>query len=201
MSIRSSQIVLASHNAHKLREYETIFRTVLPGLQVRGYDGREPKEDGATFAENALIKARAALSHTNMPVLADDSGICVDVMGGAPGIFSARWSGEGATATKNIELLLRQMKHLPGSLRSAHFHACLVFLAPQKEPIILEARWEGQIGIEVRGTFGHGYDPIFIPNGYDVSVAELDPSIKDRMSHRAQVSQSMCEVLQQFFKV
>lgn len=105
----AARIVLATHNAHKVAEFHEIIAAEHPGLTVVGYDGPEPVEDGVTFAENALIKARAAAAHTGLPALADDSGICVDVLGGAPGVFSAYWAGQHKDDTANLELLLDQL--------------------------------------------------------------------------------------------
>ena len=117
----------------------------IPGLEIVAYDGPEPVEDGATFEENALIKARAAAAHTGLPALADDSGICVDVMGGAPGIFSARWAGSHGDATANLRLLLDQLADVPDAHRGAHFTATLALLAPGGEPTVVQGIWPGRI--------------------------------------------------------
>jgi len=122
------QIVLATHNQHKVDELRRILEPKLPGVEVLAYDGPEPVESGTTFAENALIKARAAAAHTGLPAIADDSGICVDVLGGSPGIFSARWAGPGKDANDNLHLLLSQLADIPDEHRAAHF-TCVAALA------------------------------------------------------------------------
>jgi XTP/dITP diphosphohydrolase len=179
------RVVLATHNPHKAREFQQILGDAVPGLEIVAYDGPEPVEDGVTFAENALIKARAAAEHTGLPALADDSGICVDVMGGAPGIFSARWAGRHGDAEANLRLLLDQLADLPEPARGAHFTATLALVTPGEEPTVVQGVWPGRIALEPRGEHGHGYDPIFVPEGHDVTAAELAPEAKNAESHRA----------------
>jgi len=179
------QIVLATHNPHKVEELRRILEPALPGIEVLAYDGPEPVEDGASFTENALIKARAAAAHTGLPAIADDSGICVDVLGGSPGIFSARWAGPARDATANLDLLLWQLGDMSAEHRTAHF-ACVVALAlPDGTERVGAAEWPGQILTEPVGANGFGYDPIFLPDGYAISAAELTASIKNQNSHRA----------------
>lgn len=184
------QLVLATHNQGKVEEFRSILDEAVPGVLVQAYDGPEPVEDGATFAANALIKARAAAAHTGLVALADDSGICVDVMGGAPGIFSARWAGPGHDAQANLELLLAQLADMRDPNRAAHFtcHIALVVpetLIPGGYETVVEGNWPGRIALAASGTNGHGYDPIFAPDGYDGTTAELDAAEKNRVSHRA----------------
>jgi XTP/dITP diphosphohydrolase len=186
----SVQLVLATHNQGKVEEFRSILDEAVPGVLVRGYDGPEPVEDGASFAANALIKARAAAAHTGLVALADDSGICVDVMGGAPGIFSARWAGPGHDAVANLELLLAQLTDMRDPNRAAHFtcHIALVVpdtLIPGGYESVVEGNWPGRIALAAAGSNGHGYDPIFVPDGYDGTTAELDAAEKNRVSHRA----------------
>jgi XTP/dITP diphosphohydrolase len=179
------RVVLATHNHHKALEFQQILGDAVPGLEIVGYDGPEPVEDGVTFAENALVKARAAAAHTGLPALADDSGICVDAMGGAPGIFSARWAGRHGDATANLRLLLDQLADLPDGARSAHFTATLALVTPAGATTVVEGIWPGRIAREARGSHGHGYDPIFIPDGHDATAAELGPEVKNAESHRS----------------
>jgi len=179
------RVVLATHNQHKAAEFQQILGDAVAGLEIVAYDGPEPVEDGVTFAENALIKARAAADHTGLPALADDSGICVDAMGGAPGIFSARWAGRHGDAAANLQLLLDQLADLPDASRGAHFTATLALVTPDGEESVVEGVWPGRIAREARGEHGHGYDPIFIPEGHDRTAAELGPETKNAESHRA----------------
>jgi XTP/dITP diphosphohydrolase len=179
------RVVLATHNQHKAAEFQQILGDAVPGLEIVSYDGPEPVEDGVTFEENALIKARAATAHTGLPALADDSGICVDAMGGAPGIFSARWAGRHGDAEANLRLLLDQLADLPEGARAAHFTATLALVTSHGDETVVEGVWPGRIAPDARGSHGHGYDPIFVPEGHDETAAELGPAVKNVESHRA----------------
>lgn len=191
------RVVLATHNAHKAREFQQILGREVPGLEIVAYDGPEPVEDGASFEENALIKARAAVAHTGLPALADDSGICVDVMGGAPGIFSARWAGSHGDASANLRLLLDQLADIPDTERGAHFTATLALLVPGGEPTVVQGIWPGSIAREPSGENGHGYDPIFLPDGHDVTAAALAPEAKNAESHRARALSAIVPALRE----
>jgi XTP/dITP diphosphohydrolase len=191
------RVVLATHNAHKAREFQQLLGGEIPGLEIVAYDGPEPVEDGASFEENALIKARAAAAHTGLPALADDSGICVDVMGGAPGIFSARWAGSHGDASANLSLLLDQLADVPDVHRGAHFTATLALLVPDGEPTVVQGIWPGSIAREPRGDNGHGYDPIFVPAGRDVTAAELQSGEKNAESHRARALSAIVPALRE----
>ena len=181
-----TRVVLATHNQHKAAEFQDILGNAIPGLEIVPYDGPEPVEDGVTFEANALIKARVAAAHTGLPALADDSGICVDAMGGAPGIFSARWAGSHGDAEANLRLLLDQIVDLPDGSRGAHFTATLALVTPAGEETVVQGVWPGGIAHEPRGSHGHGYDPIFVPTGHDgKTAAELGPDVKNVESHRA----------------
>ena len=177
------ELVLATHNAHKVQEVQAILGASVPGLTVLGYDGPEPVEDGVTFLENALIKARAAYSHTGKPAMADDSGIAVEVLGGAPGIFSARWAG-GRDSVANRRLLLAQLADVPSQHRAASF-VCTVALVTADAELSFTGIWPGSVATEEHGEHGFGYDPIFIPEGLEVTAAELEPQVKNALSHRA----------------
>ncbi|WP_348787301.1 RdgB/HAM1 family non-canonical purine NTP pyrophosphatase [Leifsonia sp. NPDC080035] len=189
------RVVLATHNQHKALEFQQILGDAVPGLEIVAYDGPEPVEDGVTFEQNALIKARAAAAHTGLPALADDSGICVDAMGGAPGIFSARWSGRHGDAQANLALLLDQLAELPEGMRGAHFTATLALVVPGGATTVVEGIWPGRIATEARGEHGHGYDPVFIPEGFDETAAELGPDVKNAQSHRARAFAAIAPAL------
>ncbi|WP_150308339.1 RdgB/HAM1 family non-canonical purine NTP pyrophosphatase [Planctomonas psychrotolerans] len=181
-----TRLVLATHNPHKVEELRRILGGRLGDAELVGYDGPEPAETGTTFAENALIKARAAAAHTGMTAIADDSGIGVRVMGGAPGIFSARWSGPGREATDNLALLLWQLTDIPAEHRAASFTCAAAFVDPADGYEHVEtAEWTGRILAEPSGAGGFGYDPIFAPDGVPGSAADLTTEEKDRLSHRA----------------
>lgn len=178
------RVVLASHNPHKLVELRRVLGGALDGIELVSYDGPEPAETGTRFEENALIKARAAAAHTGLPAIADDSGICVDVMGGAPGIFSARWSGPAKDARENLELLLWQLSDVAPEHRGAHFTASAAYAMPDGRELAVRGEWPGSILEERRGEHGFGYDPIFRPEGEERSAAELSDAEKDASSHR-----------------
>ncbi|EAR24246.1 hypothetical protein A20C1_00125 [marine actinobacterium PHSC20C1] len=183
------QVVLATHNAHKVAELRRILGPALDGLELVAYDGPEPVEDGDTFQANALIKARAASAHTGLPALADDSGICVDALGGAPGIHSARYAGT-RNDTDNLELLLKNMAGVDD--RAAQFACAAAFVVPADvagavpREFVELALWPGTIATERSGAEGFGYDPIFCPDGQSGTSAELTAGQKDSLSHRAQ---------------
>jgi len=191
------RVVLATHNPHKAREFQQLLGAAVPGLEIVTYDGPEPVEDGTSFEENALIKARAAAEHTGLPALADDSGICVDVMGGAPGIFSARWAGAHGDALANLRLLLDQLADIPDTDRGAHFTATLALVAPGGEQTVVQGVWPGRIAREARGENGHGYDPVFVPDGGEATAAELTAEQKNADSHRARALAAIVPVLRE----
>lgn len=177
------KLVLATHNQGKLAELRAILEPAVVGLELVSYDGPEPVEDGVTFVENALIKARAAHLHTGLPSIADDSGVAVEILGGSPGIFTAIWAGTRDNAA-NRRLLLAQLADIPAAHRAAAF-ICTIALVTDEGEITFTGNWTGSIAREERGTNGHGYDPIFVPDGFELTAAELDPEIKNALSHRA----------------
>jgi XTP/dITP diphosphohydrolase len=185
-----TQFVLATHNQHKVEEFRSILEQSVPGFELTSYDGPEPVEDGDTFAANALIKARAAAAHTGLPSLADDSGLSVDALQGAPGILSARWAGEPKSDARNLALVLEQLTDVPEGERGASFVCCIALVFPATDEVpaeefTFEARWHGTLTRGPRGENGFGYDPIFVPEGYSVTSAELEPATKNEQSHRA----------------
>ncbi|TRW44938.1 RdgB/HAM1 family non-canonical purine NTP pyrophosphatase [Georgenia yuyongxinii] len=185
-----TRLVLATHNLHKVRELGEILAPLVPGLEpgaVRGaadLGASEPVEDGVTFAENALIKARALAATTGLPAVADDSGLCVDVLGGAPGVFSARWAGRHGDDRANLELLLAQLADVPERHRGAHFACAAALVTPSGLEIVEEGTMPGTLLTAPRGAGGFGYDPILQPVGETRSAAELSPAEKNAISHR-----------------
>jgi XTP/dITP diphosphohydrolase len=176
------KLVLATHNAHKVAELRRILADHLGGIELIGYDGPEPIEDGDTFEANALIKARAAAAHTGLPAIADDSGISADALGGAPGIHSARYAGN-RDDNENLELLLTNLEN--ESNRAAQFTCAAAFVSGDFEHVELGI-WPGEVLRERAGAAGFGYDPIFRPDGQTVSAAELIADEKNAISHRTQ---------------
>jgi len=192
--------VLATHNAHKVAEFQHMLGSRFSGLSVVSYDGPEPTEDGTTFAENALIKARVAAAHTGLPALADDSGLCVDVMNGAPGIFSARWAGAKRGDAANMALLLEQLSDVPEPYRGAHYACVIALVIPRADgqpeiETVVEGHWRGALERTPRGSEGFGYDPIFVPEGESLTAAEMLPAEKNARSHRALALQKLFEAL------
>jgi XTP/dITP diphosphohydrolase len=187
------KFVLATHNAGKVAELRAILQPAVADLDLIGYTGPEPIENGITFAENALIKARAAYEHTGMPAIADDSGLCVDILGGSPGIFTAIWAG-GRDNVQNRQLLLRQLADISPAHRSAAF-VCTIALVSETEELCFTGNWPGSIAFAERGEHGHGYDPVFIPEGFEVTAAEVDPEVKNALSHRAQALATLIDYL------
>ena len=190
-------LVLASGNAGKLRE----LRDILGGsFEVRAqaeFGVEDIEETGLTFVENALLKARHAAQATGLPALADDSGLCVDALGGAPGLYSARYAGTHGDARANISKLLAALRDVPDEHRIAHFHASIVLLrhATDPQPLICEGRWEGQIMRELRGTNGFGYNPVFLDTTHGLTAAEMEPALKNAISHRAIALQQLKQQL------
>ena len=183
------RIVLASSNQGKLVEFGELLADTGIEIVTQGSLGVEDAEEtGLTFVENALLKARNAASATGLPALADDSGLCVDYLHNAPGLYSARYSGgHGDDAANNLKLL-RELDGVPTEQRGAFFICVLALLqhADDPAPLIAEARWHGRILDAPRGTNGFGYNPLFLPDGQTASVAELDTATKNRLSHRGQ---------------
>lgn len=187
------KLVLASHNQGKLQELAAILEPAVPGLELVSYDGPEPVEDGTSYLENALIKARAAHQHTGLPAIADDSGIAVEILGGSPGIFTAIWAG-GRDNVANRQLLLAQLKDISDEHRGASF-VCTIAMVSNEGEQSFTGVWPGCVAREERGEFGHGYDPVFIPEGFEVTAAELPPEVKNSMSHRAMALQQLISAL------
>ncbi|WP_020413669.1 RdgB/HAM1 family non-canonical purine NTP pyrophosphatase [Microbulbifer variabilis] len=182
------KIVLASGNAGKLREFSQLFSTwdiqVLPQSE---FGVEDAEETGLSFIENALIKARHASRISGLPALADDSGLAVDALGGAPGIYSARYSGEGANDERNNSKLLDALRGIEASARSASFHCALAFVRSYDDPVplVCSAQWRGRILETPMGDQGFGYDPLFYVASEGMTSAQLPREVKNRLSHRA----------------
>jgi len=184
-----SRIVLASGNRGKLAEFERLFADSGLSFVAQGELGVDDAEEtGTTFVENALIKARHAARATGLPALADDSGLCVAALDGAPGLYSARYAGTHGDAPANNAKLLRELDGVSDDKRGALFICVLVLLrhADDPAPLIAEGRWPGRVLQTPQGEHGFGYDPLFLPDGQNQSAAELDAALKNRLSHRGQ---------------
>ncbi|WP_369371550.1 RdgB/HAM1 family non-canonical purine NTP pyrophosphatase [Promicromonospora sp. Populi] len=205
----TARIVLATHNTKKVGELRAILAAsglVLPdgGLVTSGEVGApEPVEDGVTFAENALIKARAVCAATGLPAVADDSGLAVDVLGGAPGIFSARWAGKHGDDVANLELLLGQLGDVRPEHRQAGFVCAAALVAPDGREEVRLGEMRGVLETAPRGTNGFGYDPILVPDedprlgatDRRRTAAELDPDEKNAISHRGKAFRALAPVI------
>ncbi|MDN6487679.1 RdgB/HAM1 family non-canonical purine NTP pyrophosphatase [Ancrocorticia populi] len=188
------RIVLGTRNEHKVAELRNILQPLLADLDVIGareFDLPEPVEDEVTFAGNALIKARQITRETGLIAIADDSGICVDAMGGAPGVFSARWSGKHGDDDANLQLLLHQMGDVPDRYRGAEFRCAAALVTPDGVELVEEGVMRGTLMREKQGANGFGYDPIFMPEGLSVSSAEISPAEKDAISHRGKAFRAL----------
>jgi XTP/dITP diphosphohydrolase len=194
-----TEVFLASRNAKKLVEMQRILATYVPDLKVLGLDDvtpyDEPVETEPSFAGNALLKARAAVKMTGLPALADDSGLCVDALNGMPGVLSARWAGPGKDDQANNELVLAQLSDVPDERRGAAFVAAVAFVRPDGSEDVVHGEMPGSVIREQRGQRGFGYDPLFVPEGYDVTSAELSPEEKDRLSHRGQALRAIAPLV------
>ncbi len=182
-----NRIVVASGNAGKLAEFNRLLGETGVEFIAQGELGVEDiEETGLSFVENALLKARHAARVTGLPALADDSGLCVDALDGAPGLYSARYAGDPSDAARNIDKLLEAHDGVPENQRGAHFHCTLVLLrhADDPRPLIAQGEWQGRILTARRGGGGFGYDPVFLDPETGQTPAELEPASKNRTSHR-----------------
>ncbi|MGB0723695.1 MAG: RdgB/HAM1 family non-canonical purine NTP pyrophosphatase [Gammaproteobacteria bacterium] len=182
-----TRIVMASNNAGKLREFTQLLAPLdLQVLPQRDFGIPEADETGLTFVENAILKARNAAAHSGLPAISDDSGIEVDHLNGAPGIYSARYAGEGASDAANLDKLVEALRGVPEEQRTARYQCVIVYLrhAEDPVPIIAQGAWEGRLLDERRGENGFGYDPIFWVPTHGCTSAELDPAVKNGISHR-----------------
>ncbi len=192
------RIVLASNNAGKAREIsEMLAGQHIEVLPQSAFGVPEIEETGLTFVENAILKARNAAQHTGLPAIADDSGLEVDALNGAPGIYSARYAGAGADDRANLEKLLADLADVPEPQRAARFQCFMVYMrhALDPTPIICQGTWEGSILFAPRGAHGFGYDPVFLVPRRNRSGAELAPEVKNRLSHRGQALRQLLSAL------
>ena len=193
-------LVVATANPSKLCELETMLGPLNVVLKPQSEFGTVPvEEDGMSFVENSLIKARHASAVANLPAVADDSGLVVDILDGAPGIYSARYAGPDATDADNLNRLLNELDKYDGETLSAHFHCAATYVrhAQDPVPIIAEADWRGCIIRTPKGQNGFGYDPIFYLPELNCTAAELPAETKNRLSHRAMAFKKLCTKLQQ----
>ena len=194
-----TRLLLATRNAGKLAELQRLLATAVPGVEVVGLrdvpEYPEAPETGATFEENALLKAREAVRYTGLAAVADDSGITVDALNGMPGVLSARWSGRHGDDDANTALLLGQLADVPDERRGAAFVCAAALVTPDGTEHVLRAQWRGRVQREKRGSNGFGYDPVFVPAGLELSAAELEPAEKDALSHRGQAFAALLPVV------
>ena len=193
------RLLLATRNAGKLAELQRLLESAVPGVEVVGLrdveEYPEAPETGATFEENALLKAREAVKYTGLPAVADDSGLTVDALNGMPGVLSARWSGRHGEDDANTALLLGQLADVPDERRGGAFVCAAALVTPDGAEHVLERRWRGRVTREKRGSNGFGYDPVFVPDGLELTAAELAPGEKDARSHRGQAFAALVPVL------
>jgi XTP/dITP diphosphohydrolase len=190
------KIVLASGNPGKIREIQAILADH-PIVPQSAFNVVDVEETGSTFVENAIIKARNAALHCQLPAIADDSGLVVDALNGAPGVISARYAGVGASDQDNMDKLLRELKGIPAELRTARFICVMVFMEHAHDPcpVIAQGVWEGRILDHAVGENGFGYDPVFwVPEG-NCASAELPPDIKNSLSHRGQALKALTTLI------
>jgi XTP/dITP diphosphohydrolase len=185
----SQKLVLATRNSGKIIEFRRILEEIAPEavelISVDQFpDLVDVEETGSTFEENSLLKARYTSKATGLPAIADDSGLCIDALGGAPGIFSARWAGKHGDDQANLEKVLEQLKDVPEEKRGAHFLCVASLVLPDGREHVSEGRFDGSILRSAVGTNGFGYDPIFQPNGLAISSAQMSAQEKDLVSHR-----------------
>ena len=193
------RLVLATANQHKLAELARILAAAEIGVALAGL-GEFPSapdvaETGATFAENALLKARAMARFSGLPTIAEDSGLCVDALNGMPGVLSARWVGGHGDDEGNLRLVLAQLADVPDGRRGAHFACAAALVLPSGREHVSEGTVYGTLTREPRGTGGFGYDPIFVPDGSELTTAQMSPEAKDAISHRGRALRALAPVI------
>jgi XTP/dITP diphosphohydrolase len=197
----TTRLILATRNAGKITELRTILTDAELGYDLVGTDAYpdipDVKETGVTFAENALLKAQAMAKATGLPAIADDSGLAVDVLNGAPGIFSARWSGTHGDDHANLDLLLAQLADIGPEHRTAHFACAAALALPDGTERVVSGTMPGTLRYAPVGRNGFGYDPILQPEGYDITCAELTPAEKNAISHRGKAFRALVPVLRE----
>ena len=193
------RIALATNNQGKISELTSLLKLwSIEVVPLRAYTERAPAETGSSFVENAILKARFAAQASGLPAIADDSGLQVDALNGAPGIYSARYAGLGASDEENLQKLLAELSGVNAPLRTARYQCALVYMrsADDSSPLICQSSWRGSIRTQPQGTGGFGYDPIFeIEGGQAITAAQLSPEEKNRISHRGQALQCLMKLL------
>ena len=195
------EIVIASGNKGKITEIKSVLADQPVRLLPKSdFNIEDPEETGLSFVENAILKARYTSNISGKPSLADDSGLVVNCLNGEPGIYSARYAGINASDEENVEYLLENMRNLRGNERSAYFYCAIAFVLHPKDPtpLIAEARWQGHVATSPSGSKGFGYDPVFCPIDHNCTAAELEPSLKNTISHRAQALIKFSELSKEY---
>jgi XTP/dITP diphosphohydrolase len=194
-----NRLIVATRNPDKLIELRRILDAGRVPVDVSDLDEfpdmPEVAETGLTFTENALLKARAVAAYTGLAAVADDSGLCVDALNGMPGVLSARWSGRHGADDANVELVLAQLADVPADHRGAQFACAAALVLPSGAEHVAEGLLEGSLATAPRGTNGFGYDPIFVPDGYEITTAEMDPADKDKISHRGRALRHLAPII------
>ncbi len=195
----TARLVLATRNRHKVEELRAILADVGVDVPLLGLDSfpdvPEVVEDGLTFEANAAKKAREVAAATGLPAIADDSGLCVDALGGMPGVFSARWSGRHGDDAANLDLVLAQVALVGDEQRGASFVCAAALATPEGEVQVVEGRVGGRLLRERRGSGGFGYDPVFIPDGFVITTAEMTPEAKNAISHRGRALRALAPAI------
>jgi len=194
-----ASLILATRNAKKLAELRRILVASNVDVTITDLsecpDMPEVAETGATFTENALLKARAVVAHTGRPAVAEDSGLCIDALNGMPGVLSARWAGRHGDDEANLRLVLGQLADVPSGRRAGHFTCVAALVLPSGTEHVTEGTVSGRITDAPRGTNGFGYDPIFVPAGYELTTAEMSPEAKDAISHRGRALRALAPII------
>ncbi|MBU5256136.1 XTP/dITP diphosphatase [Tissierella praeacuta] len=202
--MKKRKLVLSTGNQHKVEE----IKNILEGLSIEvvskkdvGLGELDVVEDGYTLEENSLKKAKALAEKLDYMILADDSGLFVDILNGEPGVYSSRYAGEEGNDVKNNDKLLHELKDMPLNKRTAKFKTVIVLITENKEIIVVSGECAGKIGFELKGKNGFGYDPLFIPEGYNETFAELGEEVKNKISHRAKALENLKEALKNILEV
>jgi XTP/dITP diphosphohydrolase len=194
-----NRLIVATRNPDKLIELRRILDAGQVPVDVSDLDEfpdmPEVAETGLTFTENALLKARAVAAYTGLAAVADDSGLCVDALNGMPGVLSARWAGRHGADHANLELVLAQLADIPAGHRGAQFACAAALVLPSGAEHVAEGLLEGSLATAPRGTNGFGYDPIFVPDGYEITTAQMDPADKDKISHRGRALRHLAPII------
>jgi XTP/dITP diphosphohydrolase len=194
-----ASLILATRNAKKLAELRRILAASSVDVIITDLsecpDMPQVAETGATFTENALLKARAVVAHTGRPAVAEDSGLCIDALNGMPGVLSARWAGRHGDDEANLRLVLGQLADVPSGRRAGHFTCVAALVLPSGTEHVTEGTVSGRITDAPRGTNGFGYDPIFVPAGYELTTAEMSPEAKDAISHRGRALRALAPII------